>query len=898
MGEQVKIKVLVVEDNIGDFDLIEAYLEDAKDVECQLFHVTSLADAKAQLTDTDIDLILLDMGLPDSSGLDGLQALKSGEQTNAAIVMLTGLNDDKIGMDAIHFGAQDYLIKNTLNTNKLNRTIRYATERQSLQKKLNQALIETQEAQNIVNRCINNASVGIWDINLTTNSMYVSSQWQHMLGYEETGLDDAEGWWQSLIHPDDLPRVLEIIAYHDQNHTRRYNSEHRLKHSDGHWVWVLSSGATTRAEDGTALFRSGTTVDITERKNLEVKLSEALTELEEKDALKDIFLANISHDIRTPMNAVLGFTELMLSQIKENKIDLNIFHQHLQTIHNNGKMLNGLLSDLLEISRLQSGDVTITKSTFSLWELLESSGKLFYGQAKEKGLDVFFDFDPAVPHYFHTDADRLRRIVFNLISNAVKYTENGSVKLSAFVKNDSLFIQISDTGYGISDADKERLFQPYERNEAHASEDGLGLGLPICRGLITLMGGEISVHDNVGGGTTFCVQLPISAKKFSPATLSHPVNVLCVSEDVELLEKFESIIGTWGGSFTSLHTLPNQVTDFDHIIIDATLSKSIDFSMFFTKINTNTQVALLQEMLTESDMMASINQADMHRISMLTSPLCLSDIHIFLERSTSISQIKDTDEHVKELGGLAIAGKILVVEDNPVNQAVIQGMLNNLGLHFDVASNGKQALDLYAAHRHPIVLLDLNLPDVSGKEVAKGIRELEQSGWGQAYISALTADARPELRDEIPQLDAFMTKPVSIGQLRSTLQSWLLLLTTVNHEQLDSMFEILGDKDAMQKFFSDVYQQLRNVPENILQHVKDGDHKATFQQAHILKGLTGYIGAERLSRRCETLCEMTRDEVLSANLEAIQECAYKIEREAKRVMFAIHMGVHLELSKS
>jgi CheY-like chemotaxis protein/HPt (histidine-containing phosphotransfer) domain-containing protein len=413
------------------------------------------------------------------------------------------------------------------------------------------------------------------------------------------------------------------------------------------------------------------------------------------------------------------------------------------------------------------------------------------------------------------------------------------------------------------------------------------------------MGGEISVHDNPGGGTTFCVRLPISEKKFSIATLSHPVNVLCVSEDVELVEKLEGIIGTWGGSFTSLPALPNELTDFDHIIIDAALCECIDCNAFFAKIKANTQVALLQEMLTESDIITKLNQAsDGHQISVLTSPLGLSDIHVFLERSTSTNQTRDTDEHVKELGGLAIAGKILVVEDNPVNQAVIQGMLDNLELHFDMASNGEQALELYAAYRHPIVLLDLNLPDISGKEVAKDIRELEQSGWGQSYISVLTADARPELRDEIPQLDALMTKPISIVELRSTLQACLLLFSRINSEQLNAVFDIVGDKDAIQMFASEAYKQLRTVPKSILEHIEAENYKVVFEKAHILKGTAGHIGAERLSRRCEAICDMTRDKVLSNDLETLQESARKVKREAKRVMFAMHMGMHLELNKT
>jgi len=898
MDEQVQINILVVEDNIGDFDLIEAYLEDAEDVTCQLFHAPSLSDAKLVLLEKDIDLILLDMGLPDSSGLEGLKALKESGLTTAAVVMLTGMNDDKLGMDAVQFGAQDYLIKNTLDAKKLNRTIRYATERQNLSKKLDQALKDTQEAQNTMNRCINNASVGIWDINLVDNKMYLSSQWQLMLGYAEVEHEDAESWWKSLVHPDDLESVLFEIEQHEKNLTRRYDSEHRLKHKDGHWVWVYSSGATTCDADGTPLYRSGTTVDITERKMLEEKLKETLVELEKKEAIKDMFLANISHDIRTPMNAVLGFTELMLTQLKENKVDENVFRQHLQMIHNNGEMLNGLLSDLLEISRLQSGDVTLANNTFSLWELLESSGQLFYGQAKRKGLDIVFNFDSLLPQYFFADADRLRRIVFNLISNAVKYTEKGIISLSAFIKNDDLMIEVSDTGHGISDANKVRLFKPYERNEAHASEDGLGLGLPICRGLIELMGGEISVQDNPAGGSVFCIRLPCVKKNYSPAKLSHVVQVLCVCEEVSLAAHLGSIVEAWDGTFTHATILPENLSPFDHIVVDGALCKGIDTKDFFAMVRPDTQVAMMQEMLAESDMTSCINEAEKNRISLLTWPLCLSDIHMFLERRTSVTQQQETDEHVQELGGLTISGTILVVEDNPINQAVIQGMLNNLGLHFDMASNGEQALALYAEHRHPIVLLDLNLPDMSGQKVAEGIREIEQSSWGHAYISALTADARPELRSEIPQLDAFMTKPVSIGQLRSTLQTWLLLMHSINDEQMTSLFSILGDMEGIQKFANEAYKQLRQVPQNIRNELNSKDFEALFEQAHILKGTTGYLGAERLCRTCDILCEMTRDEAKLENLDAMKKCVKKIQTESKRVMFAMHLGVHLERNKN
>jgi len=885
-----EMRILIVEDNPGDAELIEAYLEEVNDVRWQVDHVSCIVDAQAELLRAAADIVLLDMNLPDSTGLSGLKKLRNMCDVSTTFIVLTGLDNQDMAVDAIQHGAQDYLVKTGLTPAVLMRSIHYAVERQQLHKKMLQTQLQAERATEMMNRCIENADVGIWDYNLHRNEMYLSRHWKKMLGYEDHHVETTEAWWLSLVHPDDLDLVLGAIEAHVQQRTTGYHTEHRLLHRDGHWVWVFSSGAMTWGEHGEPLYRSGTTVDISDRKRLEEVLNDTLLKLRQQVKLKDMFLVNISHDIRTPMNAVLGFTELMLNHLYQGRMDKQLFRQHLEVIQSSGQLLNGLLTDLLEFSRLQSGDVTITKKNFPLWEMIETSTLLFYQQANEKGLTFDLCIDPALPMYMNHDGDRLRRVLYNLVSNAVKYTQEGHVCIRAELQDKVLNISVEDTGPGIDDTIKDILFQPFERNIEHEQLDGFGLGLPICQGLVALMGGELELKDRQGGGCIFSILLPLHKQALS-AQLSAHQQVLCVSDDDRCAKRVHQAVELWGGSCQVVTVMPENTAKFDAVVVDARGSDEagFDVGMVASLKPSTTRLAMIQHLFGDTMSQGTQSEEDWNQITALTWPLRLSELHQFLES-------REHDQHPSSsISAMHIPAEILVVEDNAINRQVVGGMLNQMGVRYVFAIDGEEALAAYREKPYPLVLLDLNLPDITGKSVAQGIRAMEREHWGYSYIVALTADARPEIRSEIPQLNEFLTKPISSEQLYKALQSWQHRFTSIEHQQFMEVLKMLGSQEAMRAFVQEGFKQLREIPLTLQVFRLEQSYPEMFDAAHTLKGTASYLGALRLTDLCERLCVLTDDKLVEFNHREIEIIMGKLEDEVSRVKHGLHMEAFCEL---
>lgn len=367
-----------------------------------------------------------------------------------------------------------------------------------------------QKAEERLALAIAGTNEGVWDWNRVTDKVFYSPRWKEIIGYRDEELPNKLEEWKKRIHPDDLGRVLGVndLMYSDLE-AAHFEVEYRLLHKDGSYRWILGRGTCLRDKDGKPYRMVGAHADITERKLMEEELIMARDEALGASTAKSEFLANMSHEIRTPLNGMLGMLQLLeASRLTEEQIS------YVRMAADSGRRLTGLLTDILELSRLEAGKLDKEERVFGLAEVREATLGLFSRDVRNKGLELEFMLDPALPGNLLGNESRLRQILFNLVGNAVKFTTEGGVRVSARLLTSGgqalrVLFSVEDDGPGIPDDLLGRIFEPFVQGETSyvRNHQGAGLGLPIVKRLVRMMGGTLAV-DNGGRGLSVCFMLP------------------------------------------------------------------------------------------------------------------------------------------------------------------------------------------------------------------------------------------------------------------------------------------------------------------------------------------------------------------------------------------------------
>lgn len=333
----------------------------------------------------------------------------------------------------------------------------------------------------------------------TWNMEYVSKGCEELTGFKpEEFIQEDQISFSSLIHPEDLSQIWETVQNAIQK-KKPYQIEYRIRTKDGTEKWVWEKGEAVFFEGNKVDVIEGFITDITERKNFEKKLKD-------NDQLKTAFLQNVSHEIRTPLNAILGFSEL----VKLDDIPPKEKNDYLDIIQSNGQKLLNILNNVLELSKIETGDIIITPTRFQLNSLFNELLSIFSIQAQEKGLKLIFSKADTNNLTIFTDYTKLDQILTNLISNAIKYTEKGKIEIGYFKKDQKILFFVKDTGIGISKSQQKKVFERFYRSDdpKTRNHDGVGLGLSICLGLLNKLNGEIWLESQPGKGTNFFFSLP------------------------------------------------------------------------------------------------------------------------------------------------------------------------------------------------------------------------------------------------------------------------------------------------------------------------------------------------------------------------------------------------------
>ena len=348
---------------------------------------------------------------------------------------------------------------------------------------------------------IDAAEIGTWEWNVETGEAILNNRWFEIVGYTPEELAPVSiQTWADLAHPDDFKESMAIVEKHFNGDSEHYECECRMKHKDGHWVWILDRGKLlTRTPDGKPLRMLGTHTDITERK----------LAAEESDRLKIAFMANMSHEIRTPMNGILGFSELL----KDPQLSGEEQEEYIELIHQSGQRMLNLINDLMDISKIDAKEVKLQKTETSVNQLVRDVEAFFKLEANKKGLHLsctagLSDEESII----ETDSIKLNQVLTNLIQNAFKFTSKGGIDFGYTRKEKCLEFYVIDSGIGIPAGKKEKIFERFHQadNSLTRNHEGAGLGLSISKALVEMMGGKIRVESVDGAGSTFCFTLPYS----------------------------------------------------------------------------------------------------------------------------------------------------------------------------------------------------------------------------------------------------------------------------------------------------------------------------------------------------------------------------------------------------
>jgi PAS domain S-box-containing protein len=389
---------------------------------------------------------------------------------------------------------------------------RYAEEleahRQHLEDLVEQRTRELATERRRLDDILIGTDAGTWERNVQTGEASYNERWAAIVGYTLTELAPVNHeTWATLVHPDDLPRAVDLLARHVEERLPLYECEMRMKHKDGHWVWVHARGKVASwTGDGKPLLMSGTHLDISGRKAADLELHRAKESAESAAQAKGSFLANMSHEIRTPLNGVLGLAQIGY----RDSVGRGKAQATFSRILDSGKVLLAIVNDILDFSKIEAGKLAIEDVPLDPAHIVDDTVQGVAALASEKSLPVVVD-KAGLPPAVLGDPLRITQILYNLLSNAIKFTTRGEVRVSAQVQGDELVFSVRDTGIGIAPEVLERLFEPFEQADGTFTRKfgGTGLGLAISRRLARLMGGALDVCSTPGAGSSFTLRVPL-----------------------------------------------------------------------------------------------------------------------------------------------------------------------------------------------------------------------------------------------------------------------------------------------------------------------------------------------------------------------------------------------------
>jgi len=694
------------------------------------------------------------------------------------------------------------------------------------------------------------ASIGIWDWHLQTDQWYATPTYFTMLGYApEEGLLDRAVWLERT-HPEDRDAVAEKIRAALAGSDASYQYEARLRHADGSYRWMSVIGRVAeRDENGKAIRMLGVRMDITERKRAQEAIYKLNAELEEKvmartadldkarleaeqaNRSKSDFLAAMSHEIRTPMNGVVGMIDVLQqsSLTGPQKEMANI-------IHDSAFSLLVVINDILDFSKIEAGKLQIEIAPMDVAGVVDGACESLYQMALKKGVELTLFTDPVIPASVMGDAGRLRQILVNLASNAIKFSSGqdrpGKVSVRAVlvertpdehgrfpllnplpqageeaneslrdVKQILLEFRVTDNGIGIDKKTQARLFTPFTQADTSTTRayGGTGLGLVISRRLANIMGGDVAIQSEPGKGSIFCARLLFDLPPEQPAAGELPSLVaelpcLVVGGAESLADDLAAYLVHDGAVVERAENLAvarewiaRRPSGLCAVVVDTTGANTpldelraaagagVDARFVAIERGGRRRCRIVATGLVALDAEVMHRRAFLEAVAIAAGRAKQPDLEERYGDASVTPQL--SREEARRRSSL-----ILVAEDNEINQKVILQQLMLLGRTADIANNGCEALECWRSGDYAILLADLHMPEMDGYELTAAIRAAEKTGTGKPRIPivAFTANA---LKGEAERciatgMDDYLSKPVQLANLKAMLEKWLPVVSS------------------------------------------------------------------------------------------------------------------------
>lgn len=641
------------------------------------------------------------------------------------------------------------------------------------------------------------------DWNLLTGEIRSGQDWQPLLGYLPKELDNRIDTWQRLIRPEHLRQLQASMAAHVMQRSDLFEAECQFRTKTGAWQWLLVRGKiTARLADGKPGRMLLLQRDITAIKQTEEKCRAAVSAAEEAKTTRSRFIAKVSHEIRTPMNGIIGMTDLMLDTALDDEQ-----RHYLHAVKSSSTALMAIINDLLDFSKIDAGEASSSSVEIPVRKLIHDAVRTLATPAHKKGLELTLEIDPNIPDKVAGDASFLRRVLVNLVDNAVKFTDTGDVlvkvsKTAASTSGVNLTFSVSDTGIGIAANRQKAIFDAFAQGDDSVTRSfgGTGLGLAICSRLVQGMGGTLQVTSQSGQGSCFSFtaafkRVPNTERVVPPRTHAGKKTLL-LEPNPHASRSLLAALGQLGIEVTQAQSLPEAVAQtqaarqsnapFDFILANSatTGTPANELIKDWQKHGKSERLVWILKSDDQAKELADLRQQGI--VAYLVKPVFADHLAAALDLADKgqetefvLSPPELPDDLLLAQQGNTGGLNILVVEDNPVSQELVLRLLHKSRHRISVANNGLEALAIFDKGNFDVVMMDIEMPMMGGIETTEAIRTREMrrswvmtNAFHNTYIIAVTANVSASARESC--LDAgmndFIGKPLNPDDLYAALE--------------------------------------------------------------------------------------------------------------------------------